>query len=391
MSARWCILDDIFPNVLSAFRVAEYNAYLESAPGLTILSSHPRLEQFKLAYAQLYPQFAERVQPLTAAAVQGNQFAYMVFLNNANTFLNGLHRLGIPFAFTLYPGGGFGLNEPESDAKLQRVMGSQLLQAVLTTQNATHAYLAQKAPHVSRQFLWGGVIHPAYFSEIHQAEAARRQRFGREKLGFDLCFVAQKYMPDGANKGWPVFAAAAKELVAADSRVRVHVVGGFGPEDYVAAVGQAPAERINFEPHMHTEQLRKFLLQMDAIASPNEPFKLHPGNFDGFPTGCCIEAALCGAAMILTDVLALNPLYQDGKDIVFIEPQVRDLVDRVHALMAQPAELARIGEAGRRSTHNAFHPNRQIGRRKIFLNAAAAKAGVELGFADQCRREVGAL
>jgi len=380
MTDQWCILDDMFPNVLSAFRVAEYNAYLTASPGLTIFSSHPSLPQFKVTYAGLYPEFAERVQPLTDQAVAGHRFAYLIFLNNVNRFLNGLQLFKMPFAFTLYPGGGFGLNEAESDAKLLRVTASNLLQGVLATQTVTDAYLAEKAPHVPRDFVFGGVIHPAYFTAEHQVEATHRPRYGRDKPHFDVCFVAEKYMPDGANKGWPVFAAAAQQLIAGCQDIRLHVIGGFGEEDLPGCT--LPLERVILHGRVQTHTLRRLLLQMDAIVSPNEPFKLHPGNFDGFPTGCCVEASLCGAAMMISDVLGMNCIYRDGEDIGLIEPNVPSLVHRVLEFARDPDELARIGEAGRRVTHAALHPALQIGRRKAFLSAAAARAGVSLGLGD---------
>ncbi|CAN7203457.1 glycosyltransferase family 4 protein [Phenylobacterium sp. LjRoot219] len=376
MADKWCILDDFFPNVLSAFRIAEYNAYLAASPELTIFSSHPRLAQFKATYAQFYPEFAERVQPAEGKSVQGHRFAYLVFLNNANTFLAGLHNLGIPYAFTLYPGGGFGLNEPESDAKLLRVTGSDLLQGVLTTQNVTEAYLAEKAPHVPRDFVFGAVIHPAYFTARHQAEVARRPRYGRDKEEFDVCFVAEKYMPGGANKGWPIFAAAMAELLARNPRIRLHIIGGFGEGDYVGP--PLPRSRVAFHGRAVTEALRERLLAMDAVVSPNEPFKLHSGNFDGFPTASCVEASLSGAAMIVSDVLGMNPAYSDGQDIALVEPNARSLVDQILALAENPNHLAALGEAGRRTTHALFHPDLQVGRRKRFIGAAAARAGVHI-------------
>ena len=45
---------------------------------------------------------------------------------------------------------------------------------------------------------------------------------------------------------------------------------------------------------------------MDLIISPNVPFVLASGAFDGFPTACCMEAALSGTAMFVTDELKLE-------------------------------------------------------------------------------------
>lgn len=377
MTDRWCILDDIFPNVLSAFRIAEYNAYLAASSGLTIFSTHPRLDDFKEVYAKLYPQFVNRIRPATDKEVSGYSFAYLMFLNNAHRFLRGLEYFQIPFAFTLYPGGGFGLNEAESDAKLDKVASSELLQGILTTQIVTEAYLEARIPRLRRDFVFGGVIHPTYFTVEHQAEAKRKPRYGQDKPMLDICFVAEKYMSGGANKGWPHFASAIPRLLAHPD-VRLHIVGGFTQGDY--PYGELPPERVFFHGHVITQNLRSLLLQMDAIISPNEPYKLHGGNFDGFPTGCCIEAALCGATLIVSDVLQMNPVYRDGKDIALIRPDAQSVVERALALAANPAQLAEVGEAGRCVTHEIFHPDVQIGRRKAFVAASAARVGVDVGF-----------
>lgn len=376
MGDRWCILDDYFPNLLTTFRVAEYHAYLAASPELTIFSSSPRLEKIMPHYAAFYPKFAHRIKPYSRAALSDQRFAYTVFLENAHEYLSDLEHHRIPFAFTLYPGGNFGVDEPESDAKLRAVTSSELLRGVVTTQNLTERYLAQKAPHVPRQFVFGVVMHPFYFTPQHEAEAAERPRYGSGKPYLDLCFVAHKYIAGGANKGWPTFAGALPKLLA-HPQIRAHVIGGFSAADYSGP--PLPEDRVVFHGSALTGDLRRLLLTMDAIVSPNEPFKIRDGYFDGFPTGCCVEASLCGAAMVVSDVLGMNPAYRDGEDIVLIEPDVGALVEKVLALAERPDTFAAIGEAGRQASRQMFHPALQVGVRAAFLSTAAERVGVDLG------------
>ncbi len=370
------ILDDFFPNLLTGFRVAEYNAHLQTFPQLMVLSALGDFGSQHARYAQLYPGLAARVQPYSPAWLAGCSLVYLNFLNNAVQFLPELEARGIPFLLTLYPGGGFGLNEPDSDAKLLRVLTSPLLKALIVTQTVTQRYVDDFARRHQLSLaplhrIDGLVVNPLYF----QAEPAPpKAQFGLEKAVFDICFVAERYMPLGANKGYPEFVAAA--LALADlAQLRFHVVGGgFGPDELdVSALG----DRIQFHGRLETAELRHFYAGMDLIISPNQPYLLHPGNFDGFPTGCCVEAALCGVAVMATDALRQNPGYVDGESIFLLDtagpPLAQQIVARLRQLAAQPQLLHAVGHAGQALTRQLYAPGRQIGERQRILREVAAR------------------
>jgi lipopolysaccharide transport system ATP-binding protein len=114
------VLDDFFPNLLTGFRVAEYNALLERFPGLEIASSYGEFERVHAEYAARYPRHAGRVVAFRPGFCAGAELAYLNFLNNAVQFLPELERERVPFVLTLYPGGGFGIDEPESDGAEKR-------------------------------------------------------------------------------------------------------------------------------------------------------------------------------------------------------------------------------------------------------------------------------
>ena len=66
-SDGWAILDDFFPNLLTGFRVAEYNAHLQRFSRLTIYSTLTDFPAQARAYAKLYPDLAPRVRPFSRA------------------------------------------------------------------------------------------------------------------------------------------------------------------------------------------------------------------------------------------------------------------------------------------------------------------------------------
>lgn len=367
------ILDDFFPNLLTGFRVAEYNSYLEQFPRLRILSSYPDFSAAHRAYASQYPQHASRVLPLTADQLDGCGLVYLNFLNNAHAYLPLLEQRQLPFILTLYPGGGFGLNEAESDQKLDRVMQSPLLLHVIVTQNVTENYLQQRyGNRIPRSMIFGVVVNPLYFSQPD----CERPYFRVGKTELDICFVAEKYMLHGANKGYPQFVETMRRLIARrpDLPFRFHVVGSCTAEDWPL---NGLENRVQFHGRLNTSELQRFYLHMDIVISPNQPFVLHQGNFDGFPTGCCVEASLCGVCIVATDMLGLNPAYVDNRDMLIIDPEPDNMAHRVLTLIDE-GKLASVASAGRHLTRSLFNPAVQLHARTAIIQRYARQRGVSL-------------
>ncbi|MFD0666758.1 ATP-binding cassette domain-containing protein [Ramlibacter sp. MAHUQ-53] len=374
---RWLVLDDFFPNLLTGFRVAEYNAHLDRFPQLAVLSSLGDFEAQHARYAARYPQHAQRVRAFEPQLLAGAQLAYLNFLNNAAQYLPHLERAGLPFVLTLYPGGGLGLDEPESDAKLLQVLSSPRLAGLVFTQPVTRDYVQAFAQRHGltlppSTFVPGVVVNPLYFDA-----PAHGPYFGAGKATLDICFVAEKYMPQGLNKGYPEFIAAAHALADVPN-LRFSVVGSFTADDLdVSALG----DRIRFLGRLETGELPAFFAAQDLVVSPNRPHLLHPGNFDGFPTGACVEAALCGVAVMATDALGQNPGFVDGESLLLLpagEPAqiVAAIVSGVRALVADPARLAPLAAAGREATRRWYDPQAQIAPRQQALEAAAGRLGL---------------
>lgn len=367
------ILDDFFPNLLTGFRVAEYNAYLERFPHLRILSSYPDFAAAHQDYAAHYPHHAQRVMPLTHDQLEHCGLVYLNFLNNAHSYLPLLEARQLPFILTLYPGGGFGLNEADSDHKLDRVMQSPLLRHVICTQKVTEDYLQRRyGNRVPRSMIFGVVVNPLYFS-LPENE---RPYFRLGKATLDICFVAEKYMPQGANKGYPEFIETIRKLVTNRSALpfRFHVVGSCTASDWNT---DGLEDCLQFHGRLNTPDLLRFYRQMDVVISPNKPFLLHKGNFDGFPTGCCVEASLCGVCMVATDMLDLNPAYVDNRDMIIIDPDPESVASRVLALI-DTGKLATVACAGQQLTRSLFSPTIQLQSRMEIIRHYARQSGVSL-------------
>ncbi|MGL5003589.1 MAG: hypothetical protein ACRDAM_11670, partial [Casimicrobium sp.] len=137
------ICDDFFPNVLTAFRVAEYNTLMDRFPSAIVRSWATGFAKSHAAYSAQYPAYAKRVGQCTEYSFVNAGFVYTNFLLNATQIL-AFDAMRCPFAFTLYPGGGFGLGDPTSDAWLKYVLSSPMLRAVIVTTSVTETYLRAK-------------------------------------------------------------------------------------------------------------------------------------------------------------------------------------------------------------------------------------------------------
>ena len=357
------ILDDMFPQPLSAFRYEEFRSYLEQTVGLAIYSNgeafpivgeRRSVPEVIAAFLELHPQHAGRVHALAPTNFPIADAYYTIFLNNIYKYVEAIEQVGQPFAFTLYPGGGFELNEVHSDAKLQRVLGSRCFRYVIATQPVTRDYLLARRLCREDQirFIQGGVITRSAFEKPRG-----KCHFGINKDRLDICFVAARYTPKGEDKGYDLFVDAAIRIIQAGLDVYFHVVGPW--DETVLDLGDVRS-RFTFYGFQRTSFFRDFYRRMDLILSPNRPFTLGPGAFDGFPTACCIEAALQGVAVACTDELQLNTQLEDGNQVLIIRPDADKIVEKLLPLFAQPHRLANIGRHGRMRFAQVFAHKAQL-------------------------------
>lgn len=374
------ILDDIFPHLYSAFRIAEFNVLLRHFPGARVHSSARSFNAlgekrgFKAVrdeYEQRYPDLRSRVIPFHRRRDFRGSFAYLVFLENAYWFLRTLKNYRVPFVITLYPGGGFRLEQEESDRKLREVLSSSLLTKVIVTQKVTREYLLDRGyiDPARIDFVYGGVFP----SDVLAGGVPDKRRYPEEKKTFDVCFVAFKYMRMGLDKGYDVFVAAAKELGRTCPDIRFHVVGPFDASDIDVSDLEG---RLRFYGSRNTDFFPRFYQEMDVILSPNVPHVLFPGAFDGFPTGAGIEAGMSGVAVFCTDPLRQNIHFRDGEDIVIVSRDPEEIASRIRKFRDDPEALYRLSARGRESFRTVFNIRAQMEPRIRILSECMTRCGV---------------
>ena len=368
------VLDDLFPHPFSAFRTAEYSAYLLHFPKSVVHCSGAALGYIKESESidVIIKKFEDKYQNLFSRIVPFQQFSrldsrlgYVMFLHNAYAFLDTLERNRLPFIFQLYPGGNFRLHDEDSDYKLARVCRSPCLKHIIVTQNLTYNYLLDKGFCKAEQvtLIYGVVLSLNELLDL----SIDRALYNISKSTLDICFVSGKYMPVGKDKGYDVFIAAVKQLVLKFPDLRMHVVGPYDASDVPVL---EIADRITFYGTQPTHFFSAFYACMDAIVSPNRSFMLAEGAFDGFPTGCCVEAGACGTAIFCTDDLGQNIVFEDKKDIVLIKCEPEDIVEKLSDYFLHYDKLISLGQRTRQTIQNVFSTESQIAFRiKIIEDA----------------------
>ncbi|MCL2925000.1 MAG: hypothetical protein MGF17_10360 [Trichodesmium sp. MAG_R04] len=316
------VLDHIFPLSLSAFTLAEYNAYLENFPKAAVYSTGlnfialgetKSFSEVLGDYLTYYPKFKNRVFKFNPYCLKGAKFVYTLFLSQIFHFIDLIDYYNIPFAFTLYSGGGFALNDHMSDQSLRRVCSSKNFRKVIVCQSVIKEYLLKNNFCKQEQIVMvEGVLLP--WQALTQQKVSK-QYYKKDKNTFDICFVAHKYTMRGVSKGYDLFVEVAKVLAKKYGDIRFHVVGGW--DEHTIDVSDIQ-DKIFFYGKKQTDWFPQFHASMDIILAPKLPFSYLPGVFDGAPVGSCVEAGLCGVAVFFTDQLNQNILYKDREEVVVI-------------------------------------------------------------------------
>ncbi|KLU64360.1 glycosyl transferases group 1 [Desulfosporosinus acididurans] len=368
------VVDDIFPCPISSFRMEEFVSYLENfnkmkifgnGGSLHIVSKESNGSVFQ-AFREVYPQYSKKViqwngyeLPETVQA----KLAYFCFLNNTYYSLDTIERNGIPFVFELYPGGGFSLHNQESDYFLRKVTSSRFFRKVIVTQKITFDYLTENGFCSEDQILliFGSVTAPEKLNK----SIGIKKHFGFEKDRLDICFAAMRYTELGEDKGYDIFIETAKQLCEKYQNIYFHVVGDF--DENVIDVTEIK-KRITFYGVHNQEWFDEFYSDKDIFLSPNIHGKLRQGGFDGFPTGCCVDAGMRETAMFCTDELGQNNSYFNNRsEIVIIQHDVGDIINTIEYYYQHPDELRSLCVYGHKKIQRLYSLEVQIKPRIALL------------------------
>lgn len=353
------VIDDVFPSPRSGFSLTEFTTYLNQFPNSIVLTTGMALAVLEDKTLKEVLQSFQRQNQKIGNRVISNEtmvgdmdfpislfkLIYVHFLSKAYALLPLAEEANVPFAFTLYPGSGFVLNNPECDKKLKRVFDSPCFLKVIVTQQITFDYIVSRnlCPIEKVQMIFGVVMPQEAFTKSTLANKSR-WGFGKDRL--DICFMAHRYTQYGEDKGYDVFVNVASILCKRHDNIYFHVVGPF---DHKVINVTAFKDKITFHGSLNPEQFDGFFQNMDLILSPNISGKIFPGSFDGFPTASCTEAGLRGTAIFAIDEFnsSANGRFTDGENIVLLQYDLEYIANKVEHYYSDPARLKLIGEQGR--------------------------------------------
>lgn len=360
---RLVILDNYFPNHNCGFKINEYNYLLNHFPNSEVYSSWPDFQTSVDDYNTRYPEYKGRVKKFSSLRLYSATLFYVSFLHNMYYFLPLIEREQTPFVFTLYGGGFFGLHYSESDEKLARICSSPWFRKVIVSQVITAQYL------VERGFCRPDQVELVYGSTPSENQTTKaylkvkKKYYRRDKQSFDICFVGRRHTPQGKDKGYHLFIAAAKKLASQLEDVRFHVVGNF--DETIIPLGKL-APKIKFYGEIPIEELPHFFEDKDIYLSPNLPNQIHPGSFEGI-TGTCQEAAYAGTAVFCTDELKLNLYFTNKKDIVIISTQVGKIVSDILYYYQNLEQLYDLSKKGKKKFLEVFDFDKHMSQKQTIL------------------------
>ncbi|ANF50404.1 hypothetical protein A0O34_07685 [Chryseobacterium glaciei] len=365
------IYDTIFPNPISGFRIAEFTSLLNhydyskiivnptdynviNQPESQHISDLKVLkEKSKLVYNKV------KIGSTKELINVNTKLFYCVFLNIIYDCLPYLEKSKTNFIFTLYPGGGFNTKDKSALGKLKTVLDSQYFKGVIVTQEFTRNFLIENfnCPTDKIHYIFGGII-PQNSININ------RKREYKKEDSLNICFCSAKYMDKGLDKGYDIFIEAAKLLLEDNYNVKFSVIGGFNEDDI--SLGKYSNE-FTFYGYKKYEELSEIFLYQDIIVSPNRPFTLSDGSFDGFPLGAVVEAALNGVIPIVTDELNQNSHFTES-EVIIIKPKTEDILCAIKKLIQNEHIVRSISQNTQLKFREIYSHENQLNERLKILD-----------------------
>ena len=367
------LYDTIFPSPIGTFAWEEYHNYLKMFPQANIYSlgsdfreigNQEDFDRVFENYSTSHPDMAKRVFPFRGELpLAETKLFYTLFLRNIYAFIDLLEAYDIPFAFTLYSGGEFGLNNPKSDQMIQRVTRSHLFRKVIVCQKIIKEYLVEKSfvQEERIEFIYGPIAQVEFVKE----NLKPKRFFPGEKNTFDICFIANRVMPKGENKGYDIFVETALILAKEEQHIRFHVFGNWSKDDIDTSEIK---DKIIFHGTLPLSKLLEHYKDIDIVLSPSKTFTLAPGDIDGAPNVATIEAGVAGVAVFITDDLNQCTEYRSGKELEIIPSEPITISNRILHYFKNPQKLYKLARNGQNKMALVHGYERQIKPRLSLLN-----------------------
>lgn len=361
------IFDDFLPSSLSPWRSYEFHEIVKNFKRVKIICDATTFqhynqgksfkENFKLLKEQ-YPFFKNVISKTKKNTKVKADLAYMLFYNNIKKHFVYTEENKIPFAFTLYPGGGFVFNDKEIDANLKIICSSNLFKGVLVNQHVTKEYIIEKGITSEDKIALIPGVSLNLDGDFKSVE--------KDNSVIRIVFFANKYTVGGKDKGFDVFEKIVFQLIKKEQNIVPVVIGNFSKDDLTI---KELEDKIIFKGVLNEAAYQKELETTHIFISPNQPNILAPGAFDGFPLSTAVAAALANNVLFLTDY------FNESEKIGFINTvdyfkltnSLEDNISLIEKVIGNVNLMKEISQNGKNKTLNLYSFNNQIQPRIEFL------------------------
>lgn len=363
------IFDDILPSNLSPWRNYEYENLCKEFPNTYIYTDLTSYKGYTLNYSfdennehlvSHYPFLKNKIKKLKKTSNFRAKLGYTLFYNNVIRNIKYFERYSIPFVFTLYPGGGFELNNKEVNDNLKKIFDSDLFRGVIVNQYVIKEYLiANNLVEESKIKLIFGV-------------SLNISNIGKETIhknydSIKILFFANKYSEKGKDKGFDKFQEIAKSLLNQNKNIEFIVIGNFNIKDL-----DFPElnDFFTFKGVLIESEYNKILEITHFIISPNAPFILNQGAFDGFPLSTCIAASNFDNVLIMSDYFSESQKINliDGIDYIKFDSNIDEVANIILGLISDKSEMNKIATNGKQKIKALYSFESQIKPRIEFFN-----------------------
>ncbi len=354
------ILDDILPSNLSPWRSYEFDKLCEYFPNTKIyydLSTYKNYAQNKSINENLtilitnYPNLKNKIFKNSIYRNKKSKLVYTIFYNNICKHFDFIERNNLDFVFSIYPGGGFVLNNEEVNTKLKTIFSNKGFKKVIVNQSITKKYLLENnLCNPSQIALIPGV--PLNIDSYNSIPEIKDNEIT------NVLFFANKYTVGGIDKGFDIF----EEIVTHfkdNSSILFHVIGGFNQNDLKDIELRS---KINFLGVLSEGYFDSHLKKMHITISPNRPFVLNEGAFDGFPLATSVTSSIYGLVNLMSDYFneSDNLNLIDGVHFYKIDENISKAITIINNLHLDRNLMSNVASEGRNKLISLYSFENQI-------------------------------
>jgi hypothetical protein len=361
------IFDDFLPSSLSPWRSYEFHEIAKNFQKVKIICDGTTFqnynqgksfkENFKLLIEQ-YPFFKNVISKSKKDSNVKANLAYMLFYNNIKKHFAYIEENKIPFAFTLYPGGGFVFNDNTINENLKKICNSNLFKGVIVNQYVTKEYLIENAITVEDKITLISGVSLNLNGDFKSVE--------KDNSVIKIVFFANKYTVGGKDKGFDFFQEIVFQLFENKQNILPIVIGNFSDDDLEI---KELRNKIIFKGVLNEVAYQKELETTHVLISPNKPNILAPGAFDGFPLSTAVAASLANNVLFLTDHFNESEKigFMDTIDYFKLTNSLEDNVILIKKVISNMSLMKEISQNGKNKILNLYNFNNQIQPRIEFL------------------------